>query len=525
MAIYTKYTGSPWQSDSSTLIIGTAIGTGTQSFEFTNNSILENLKDNDEAYILPKYLRDMFISTWDSTVFKTTTTSGSSKEYIGIDSGLGDNLLEKPNRDLEINKIFLGKRSYSGTYSYDESYDIMTSNLLSSDVDIFLYNTRSDNNITQQSTRMIILAGSDETKHPNSPYIQSQVTTIPGGSQSLTLDILNRSGDISILSQGIDYFGNNISSGGKILINNIVFPSIGTSSQIPIDNNNLIYRDGEFAWEKIEFPPTDHIGITGSLVNIFGSPVVSNSHSLEFNDSRPSPINLGDLSIGETFNNMSMADVLRKIIYPYLPPICTISLANNSGYVEVGTYPNINVNYSITKRTNNTLPTKLINMIPGTYPKIVSSGQTTVSGVARGVMIEPVTATTSTFTIKVNDGTASNSASVQVSGIYPYFYGFTSSNTLTVAVLSSMTKIVEYKGNKTYDLTGSGNFFFAYDSAYGPLTLIKDDLENNIFASFSVSTKMLSSPTGLWTSKEYLVYKWSDVAQIGPPSKNFDFEY
>jgi len=525
MAIYSKYTGFPWQSESSTLIIGTAIGIGTQSFEFTNNSILENLKDNDEAYILPKYLRDMFISTWDSTVFKPTTASGSNREYIGIDSGLGDSLLEKPNRDLEVNKIFLGKRSYSGTYSYSESYDIMTSDLLSSDIDIFLYNTRPDLNITQKSTRMIILAGTDETMHPNAPYIQSQITTVPGGSQSLTFDILNKSGDISILSQGVDYFGNNISTGGKIYINDVVFPSIGTSSQIPIDKNNLVYRNGEFAWEKIEFPQTDYIGITGSLVNIFGSPVVANSHSLEFTDNRPSPISIGDVSIGETFNKMSIADVLRKIIYPYLPPICTISLANNSGYVEVGTYPNISVNYSITKRTNSTLPTKLINMIPGTYPKITTSGQTTVSGVARGVMIQPITATTSTFTIKVNDGTGSNSASVQVSGIYPYFYGFTSSNTLTVAALSSMTKVVEPKSDKTYDLTGSGNFFFAYDSEYGPLTSITDDLNNNIFASFSVSTKMLSSPTGLWTSKEYLVYKWADVAQIGPPSKNFDFEY
>ena len=522
MATYNKYTGLPWQASSTTLIVGTA--NGTQSFEFTVNSVLENLKDNDEAYIIPKYLRDMFISTWDSIVFKPTSASGSSIEYIGIDSGLADDIAEKPNRDLEVNKIFLGKRSYSGTQSYTASSDIMTSSLLSSDIDLFLYNTKPDNTL-QNNTRVIILAGVDSAIYRVAPYIQSQTTRTPGGSYSLSLDVVNPSGNINILSQGIDAFGNNISSGGKVSVNNVVFPSIGTSSESSIDRKSLIYRDGDLVWEKIEFPQVDHIGITGSMLNIVGSPVSLNSHSIEFTDSRPIPIEIGDITYGTTFNNMSIADVLRKIIYPYLPPMCTISLANSNGYVEVGTYPNISVNYSITKRTTNTLPTKLINMIPSSYPKITASGQVTVSGVARGVMIQPVTATTSTFTIKVNDGNASNSASVGVSGIYPYFYGFTSSNTLTVAALSSMEKVIEPKGDKTFDISGSGNFFFAYDSSYGPLTSILDDLNTNIFATFSATTKILSSPTGLWTSKEYIVYKWSDVSQIGPPSKNFDFRY
>jgi len=522
MATYSKYTGFPWQAESSTLIVGTAIG--TQSFEFTRNTVLENLKDNEDAYIIPKYLRDMFLSTWDSTVFKPTLASGSSIEYIGIDSGIADDLSEKPNQDIEINKIFLGKRSYSGAQSYTASSDIMTTDLLSSDVDVFLYNTRPDG-ISQLSTRMIMLAGTDTAIYSSAPYIQSQITTTPGGSQSLALDILNRSGDISIFSQGIDTFGNNLSIGGKVYINDIVFPSMATSSSGEINSSSLIHRNGELAWEKITFPQISSIGATGNAFYILGSPVNANSHSIEFTDDRPIPMQIGDISLGSTFDRMSIADVLRKIIYPYLPPICEISLVDGNGYVEIGTYPNIRLNYSITKRTESTLPTKLLNMMPSTYPRITSVGQSTVGGIARGVMIQPVVAGTSTFTIRVSDGTTTNEASTQVSGIYPYFYGFTSSNTLTVSALYSMNKVVEPRGNKTYDLTGSGNFFFAYDSSYGPLALIKDDLGSNIFASFSSTTKIISSPTGLWTSKEYIVYKWSDVSQIGPPSKNFDFEY
>jgi hypothetical protein len=88
-----------------------------------------------------------------------------------------------------------------------------------------------------------------------------------------------------------------------------------------------------------------------------------------------------------------------------------------------------------------------------------------------------------------------------------------------------MTKSIEPKGDKTFDLTGGGNFFFAYDKDYGPLTSILDPNSVDIFATFSSSVKILSSPTGQWTSKEYIIYKWSNVVQIGPPSENFNFKY
>ena len=525
MAVYNKYLGLPWESESSTLIISTASST---SFQFTNNSVLENLKDNVDGYIIPKYLRNMFISTWDSTVFKITTASGSNIEYIGIDSGIGDDLLEKPNRDLVGNKIFLGKKSYSGTFSYSESHDIMTSDLLLSDIDLFFYNTRPDD-ILQYNTRVVLLAGTNQLIYNVAPYIQSQVTLTSGGSYSLSLDLVNNSGDIILQSQGMDLFGNNLSNGGNVIINDIIFPTIGTSSlietQLGLDKMNLIYRDGELTWDKISFPQVDYIGVTGSRLSINGSTINANSHSLEFTDERPCTIKIGDVSIGSTFDRMSIADVLRKIIYPYLPPSCTISLANSTGYVEIGTYPNISINYSITKKTENTLPTRLVNMIPGTYPGITTAGENTIFGVSRGVMIQPITATTSIFSVVVSDGISTNTATTSVSGIYPYFYGFTSSNDLTTLALSSMTKLVEPKGDKTYDLTGSGNFFIAYDADYGPLTSILDDLSIDIIGTFSSSVKILSSPTGLWSSKEYLVYKWENVSQIGPPSENFQFKY
>jgi hypothetical protein len=527
MATYSKYTGNPWQSFSSPLILATA-SDGAYPFMFTINEDYEDLISSTSSYIIPKYLRDAVLSIWDSIPFKETTASGSNTYYIGIDSGAADNLLEKPNRDLNVNKILIGKRSYSGTQSYTMSHDIMTTQLIESDVDIYFYNTRTDIS-SQQSTRIGFLAGAESALHPFAPYIQNQVVTSPGGTNSSSLDFVAPNGNIYVMSKGQDNTGADLSESAPVSVNDIVFPSIGTSSvyqkSFGTDKKNLIWKNGELAWEQIEFPLVSSIGITGSGFEIHGD-VAINYHPIEFSDNRYVSSAIGDIALGSTFRLMSVADVIRKIVYSYLAPSCTLSLSlGQSQYLEVGTYPTVSLDYSITKMTNATKPTRLINMIPGTLAAISNPGQSVVNGQARGVVITPLMATSSSFTIKVTDGENYNIATTSVFGIYPYFYGFTSSNVMNISTLSTMQKSVEPKGDKSHDITGSGNFFFAYDADYGPLSQILDPSNTNIISSFSSNVKMISSPTGLWASKQYRVYLLEGMPQVGPPSENYEFKY
>jgi len=165
-------------------------------------------------------------------------------------------------------------------------------------------------------------------------------------------------------------------------------------------------------------------------------------------------------------------------------------------------------------------------MIPSSYPPITNEGQVTVSGTVSGVVITPITSATTSFTLTVSDGTQSNSSSATVTGIYPYFYGFSSLTTMTIAGLSSLTKLVEPKSNKNVDISGNGNLYFIYDSNYPALSSIKNEFGNTISGSFSSPTILtLSSPTGLWASKQFRVYQYNGVAQIGPPSINYQFKY
>ena len=485
-----------------------------------DTDLLFPLLDNEEKLINPIALRNAILSLWTSVPFKETISTLATNSYIGVDT------LDPTDNDLK-RTIFIGKRSFSGTYSYDNSHDIMafggvtSSTLLDSEVDIFLYNTKSDV-VSNTITRMSILSGKKPSLYSNAPFIQSQ--RVSGVTESVSIDFVARSGNVTI-GNIVDTLN---TATGSFNLNGIPLPNIdinvngdGTYSNAALDSNIWFWRDGKVVWDELTLPPLDTIGVTGSEIQIFGTPVNVNGYSLELDDDRYMPMTIGGLPIGNSFNNISISEVLRGMLYTYLGPLCTISV--DQQYYEVGTYPTPTLTYTITKRTENTLPTGLTNMIPGVYPQITTDGQTTITGTSSGIVISPIDTSSTLFTITVGDGTTTSTASVSVQGIYPYFYGFSNIDVIDNNTLNSLTKLVEYKSDKIIDISGSGNYYFVYDSLYGPLTEILDDFGLDYLSSFTYSTRTLSKFP--WATKEFLVYQWNNVSQIGPPSINYQFKY
>jgi len=494
----------------STYSINISTPTESTSYNLSDESqfdyLLNQLPDNLDKLINPRDLRDVMLSLWSSVPFKITSASGSTNRYIGLDTG-------NPSGDRDVkNKILIGKRAFSGTFSYTPSHDILDNSLYSSDVDLFLYNTKRDS-VQQITTRMIIVSGTNVGTFRNSPYIQSQVVSSP---QSLSLDFVNPIGDININS-----------SFGNILINSITFSTIGELSGTPSNGKVLLLGNNGLTWGDLTFPTVSDLGTSSESLNILGSPVNVNLYPIEFTDSRRASYEIGDIKYGDKFDAVPLSEMLRRMIYNYLPPTCSISIDPpfSSGYVEVGTFPTPILTYTINKKSLPTLITGLSNMIPGNYPPITSPEYTNVTAQSQGIVISPITSASTVFTITVSDGVQGNSASTSITGIYPYFYGFSDLSTMTTIGLASLTKLVENKSDKTVDITGQGNLYFIYPKDYGTLSNIYDNLGNTASASFSVSSQLFSSPTGLWASEEFWVYKWSGVSQIGPPSENFQFVY
>lgn len=498
MATYSKYIGTSYETVSSSLLLYNA---GTQSYEFTNNIVYTELPNNTSKLIEPKAIRNAVLSIHDTIAFKETSVGNST--YIGIDNG------DPTNMDLK-SKIYLGKR-----YSSDK--EIMDSTLLSSNTDIFFYNTKSDLSSYQNKTSIVLLSGVNSNLNQIAPKIQAETAYDKNNNELIALNIINNSNNINIISKG----PNSGDSGATVSVNHVVFPSVqdsdpslgGSSS----NNRVLLQNNGSLIWSDLTINDPGYYGATDSILPIYGNPTLVNGYPLEFTDSRYSPIEIGDIKISDTFNNIPIINVLERMIYEYLPPICTLSLYNTDQYFEVGTYPNVRLSYSITKRTENTLPTSLTNMIPNSYPAITTYSNSYISEISTGIVILPIENDTTVFTIKVSDGIMVNSASVSVTGIYPYFYGFTSSTTMNTYGLESLNKKVNVKNSEPYDIYQSGvlgtdNFYFIYDFDYGYLTSIKDDSNNNVISDFNSSIVTLSSPSGLWSSKKFIVYKNTTIA-------------
>ena len=506
----------------STFSINISTSTQTSGYELggtssdLSNVILSELKDNNDYFISPESVRNAIFSLNVSYPFKETSTG--NVPYIGIDT------LNPNDRDLKDKKLFFGKRSYSGTYSYTDAQtiNIMDSTLLSSDTDTFLYNTKSDTD-SNDITKILIIAGTGYSSYQNSPYIQSEIVT--GVTQSSTsLDFINV-GDISVKS---DF--------GTVSINDIPFPKVSDSQLGATDNATLIWIGGtgstaSTSWQPLSFPPLSelggYLGVTGTPINFFGSPVYLNGYSLEFTDNRRVPIDLNDVNIGDSFSNYSISDLLKRIVFPYLAPEGEIEIIGtySGGYAEVGTYPVPMVKWKIKKRTYPTQTTSLYNMIPGAYPAIGGTAEQTVEGTSMGIVISPITSDSTEFRITVTDGTQSGSASTYITGVYPYFFGYSNLSTMTNIGLGSLVKETSFQQDKELDLYGYGDYFyFIYDYDWGTISNVYDDMGITCSATFSYTDQLFSSPTGLWAGKRFYVYQWSSPPVFtGPAIYQFNF--
>lgn len=291
-------------------------------------SVLQDLPDNSQKFISPRDIRDAFLSTWSNAAFKLT--SSGSYEYIGLDSN------NPGDRDIK-KKILLGKRSFG-------SFNVMSDALInSSDSDIFFYNTKSDN-LLQDTTKITFLAGTASNLFTTAPFIQAKVEN-----SIISLNIENPQSSI------------NISSGNRVSINNISFPTV-LETQNNVANGKILKYTGVYPFGNLEWGDpvinNTQVGQTGSTTNIYGSDVYLNGYSLEFIEDRSVPQTIGGIQQGMSFSsgsfngqNWPISEVLRNLIYPHIPPTVSLEVLNidtNNKYAEVGQPVNLSFSYSIT---------------------------------------------------------------------------------------------------------------------------------------------------------------------------------
>jgi hypothetical protein len=462
-------------------------------------SVLNDIQDNTQKLISPRDVRDAFLSTWANSPFKITTPNSLANfEYIGIDSN------NPGNRDIK-EKILLGKRSYG-------NLDVMNTFLLGSDTDIFLFNTKPDS-VTQSSTKIGILAGTNSGLYNFAPYIESNVNA---SETAIDLNIINPalSGAINILS-----------TTGRVAINQVLFPTVAETFGSASDGRILRYRgtypSGYLKWED----PTitlNTIGTPGYPTNIYGSTVSVNGYPIEFIDDDFVPNTIGGVATGSTFpassffngttyQNWPVTEVLKQLLYPYVPPVLELSVINTvtgTTYAEVGTTASVTINSKITTYQRNENE-KIFNyqIIPNTSYTGLSFSGTPSSFVAHTILTTtyssvPATAVGSikTWTLNVSDSsliTFSYSKTATIQYVYPIYYGFTSS-IITPGSTSNLSSIVSSFNKLILPYPGSGgSFSIPYNgSGYIYFIHVRDTVWENSGSPAQSGLQQIQDPNG-----------------------------
>jgi hypothetical protein len=480
--------------------------------------VLLQLPDNQQKEINPKDIRDAIYSIWENAIFKITSGSISTIEYIGID------------KDDIYNKIFIGKKNLLGN-------NVMDNVLLSwtqSDTDIFFFNNKSDSNLSQQYTKISILAGTNSLLYGSAPYIKSRTAIGPTFSNILQLDIGNNSGDVNIYS-----------STNRVYINNIGFPTISETGLSASNGYLLVYDSvsGNLYWSMNIFA-TSSVGSTSSITSILGNPVLINGSPIELTDNRPIISPIGSVKYGKTFTNQGIVEVVRDMLYTYIPPSCSLSV--NPSVAEKGNPSiNIQVGWTIYKRSDPIISAIFTsgNVIGFTTPAPINTpGSSIISSPPFVTGIAPVGFTTN-YVFSITDNGASNgnipttaTASVTMNLVYPYFWGVSPVNAVNASqvnsILGSLTKSVTLKSNKEATLSGIGYIYFAYPVAsggptYGYLSNIYDENGATVSSyTYSIySGPGLTSPNNYWSNIPYYVYKIGPVTVGHPNPVNWTFNY
>jgi len=482
------------------------VGTPTETSSLENiNDVLNQLPDNTSQLLSPKDVRDAVYTAWTTNVFKPTTVTASSVEYVGLDSSeTGINLKEK---------IYLGKRRLSGL-------DIMDDTLLNSDSDIFIFNTKSDSS-SQDSTKVSVLAGDDATKYNLAPYFESSYIS---GSSSIDFNIVNPNGNVNIYS-----------SASNVSINGLIFPTRAESASASngyvlkyLDNAGDIYLD----WQPLGSANIDTI-YSSATVSITGNPVLINGNNIEFTNSSPILSELGGISLGSTFSNVALVTLLNTLLYPYVDPVVSMILTATSSIsygvtgigsrnviAESGALSSVRYIYNI---TNKSIPITSVLASPGgSLPPTTTrlSGTSSIS----------IPSSTQLYTLTVSDGTGTVSSTASLTYVYPYFYGVTSNsiNFGSNGVLSSLNKVISEKSDISVTLTGtSSHIYFLYPNSYGDLTSAIDNITGwNYISSFSKihSGISLTSSSPYW-SASYSVYSYTAGSGVTTVNSMWTFKH
>ena len=270
---------------------------------------------------------------------------------------------------------------------------------------------------------------------------------------------------------------------------------------IPNFKSNVINRAVKVIRNEVNYTPVEDLDLaTKEYVD---------TKSATYTNSTPVQQALGGISVGETFENISVVKMFDKLLYPYQSPaFSTFSLSNGRTILECGENWNgvTNASFTFTNVSNvkaDSLAiyqdaTTLVSAQPITSPIAVTLIQANKSVDAQYI------------TMKVQAENTNNilfNRSYNVTWYMPYYFGVGTVG-LDVTAIQILTKTITSKANisKTYN-TNNQVPYLAYPTSRGLLTSI---LDKNGYETISDFTRTERTFIINGISVQYYVYEFNN---------------
>lgn len=233
---------------------------------------------------------------------------------------------------------------------------------------------------------------------------------------------------------------------------------------------------------------------------------------LSFDNNMITSTSIGGIKEGTDLSNMSMQDVLSKLLFPYVAPVASASIIKspNKSICEYGEIIQIKgINSKVVKKSDKIISVNLLD-----ETEVLKEFSNVENGGNFNFTFNPPINITSNlsntrFRLEVVDA-SNNIIYANTSGInfyYPYYYGVIDENQpITSELFSTFIKKVESKGTKSNNYTTNNQcMIIAYPKSYGNLNKILDQNSFNVTNTFKKSEIDIIGLDG--TSQKYYVYK------------------
>lgn len=216
---------------------------------------------------------------------------------------------------------------------------------------------------------------------------------------------------------------------------------------------------------------------------------------------------LGGIQAGEDLNNLSVQDLLTKLLFPYVAPTISASSSPNGGTFEKGNNQNVtNIRATVGKKSEKI--TKVEVFDGGTSLGSKEGTEVQNGGTFDFAVTKEVTANKN-FTAKVTDASgktySANTGSFNF--VYPYYMGVCAENAVINEdlVKGLASKKIEGKGNKSHAFTCDfQRMVFAYPKSHGVLKSVIDPNNFDVTGTFGRQEVSITGLDG--TPQAYYVY-------------------